>query len=973
MDIRTTNKFAFIGAKPMWAFILLSISLNIFGQAKLDGTEVSLPLDESIRYGQLKNGFTYYIKSLSEPQPKLQMNLFIKAGSNDSEKEEINISHAVEHLAFKATRNFPEGIGQSEEIKNAGMTIYDFNAFSSKKSTDYYFMAPSNNTEALKTGLNYFRDIADGLLMTEENIKVVKGELRQEYLMKVQDPEKLEAQTRLKSNIFPCSHDYTNFVGQQARMDPRTVRAFYKNYYRPNLMGITIIGNTNDMDQLETLIKKAFSDLKNPPHPKKLRNCDSLYFKRPQQFYTVERKADPSKLVPNKKVNIHLYYRDPETYYNLTNSRGLKELLLTDLLVEVLDRRFSDISKGYSLFTIQNGSLYGEAMLAGLLVEAEVDNELYERAFQEILKGLVQLEKHGISEEEFQELKENFSHKLDSRREDPKYWKDQIYAHLIIGEALPAKKRQMQKDFVQNLTLLKFNEFIAGFLSKSPDDIGIIAPTGSEALNLKEDQVRSWIKEQQKLPIERFVYSKNLKSLLRPEQVRSLKEDIQYKVKSKANDLKEYYLENGLRLVIQSVEPASEMDKGKVVMNGFSRKAICSVSEEEYFSAIFAPEIILNLGVDGFSKHDVEQHMKEKGLYPGVLSFYVDYNESGIQAFAKVDQLETILQLLYLYITSPNKNKNEFKSWKKDKVETFIGSEFLEFYLAIKEKTGDPSITDYFRGRKSLSGGLELIEGIKETDLNEALKHFNHFFGDAKDLTLVVSGDFKFDKVTPTLVKYFGNLPSGTSRATTCTDKKKIDLPKSYEMISIPSPPSSEHKNVKYGWMYIKDAPGSHNWKEELKVEVLGKLANIKGWDLRFKQGFAIYDVMVIGELKKNMMRYEISSYLDLVPEQYPGVRKEFHKIIDKLKTDLVSKEDLQQAVRYVASQRNKLDGSPGMIQQRNEQLFDHYRYGQVLASPVEMKEYLDSLTPKDMQRVAKEFFQEKYLYEFTMKENPLK
>ena len=120
-------------------------------------------------------------------------------------------------------------------------------------------------------------------------------------------------------------------------------------------------------------------------------------------------------------------------------------------------------------------------------------------------------------------------------------------------------------------------------------------------------------------------------------------------------------------------------------------------------------------------------------------------------------------------------------------------------------------------------------------------------------------------------------------------------------------------------------------------------------------------------------MRYEISSYLDLVPEQYPGVRKEFHKIIDKLKTDLVSKEDLQQAVRYVASQRNKLDGSPGMIQQRNEQLFDHYRYGQVLASPVEMKEYLDSLTPKDMQRVAKEFFQEKYLYEFTMKENPLK
>ncbi|SDL28391.1 Predicted Zn-dependent peptidase [Salinimicrobium catena] len=973
MDTKTNNKSTFIGAKRVWTFLLLVVSLNTAAQTEWNGTIDSLPLDENIRYGQLKNGFTYYIKSLSEQQSKLQMNLYVKAGSNHSKKDEINISHAVEHLAFKATKNFPEGIGQSEEIKDVGMTIYDLQAFSGSKYTEYFFNAPGNNKKALKTGLIYFKDIVDGLLFTDEDIEVVRGELRQEYLLKIQDPKKIEADTRLTSSIYPCSHDHTNFLSQQAKMDPQTVRAFYEDFYRPDLMAVSVIGAIRDIDQLETLIIKAFGDLNNPKNPKKPKNCDSLYFKRPQQFFTIERKTDPSKLVPNKKVNFHLFYRDPETFYNWSNSQGLKKLMLTDLLVELLVRRFADISKGCSLFCIQNASLYEEDMLAGLLIEAEADNDLYKVAFQEIQKSLAQLEKHGISEEEFQQLKQSYSRNaLSDRGEDPRYWKEQIFSHFVLGEALPAQKKQMQKDFIDNLSLRKFNDYLERFLSTGPDDIGIIAPTGSEALNLQEDQVRSWIEEQKKEPVEEFVYSEVSKTLLRPEQVKNLNKKVHYKEKFKARNIKEYDLENGLKLIAQSIEPGSENDKGKIVINGFSGKGVCTIPQEEYYSAIFAPEIILNSGINGFSKHEVEQHMQENGLYPGVLSFYVDYNESGIQGFVEVDQLENLLQLLYLYITSPNESEKEFQKWKKDKLESFTSSEAVEFYHFIKEKTGDPSITDYFKGRKSLFGSLETTEGIGETDLNEARKYFKYFFGDATDFTIVVSGDFEIDEVAPTLVKYFGNLPSGTSKVTTCTTKTETSLPKGPEMFVVPTPPHFDHKNVKYGWKYIKDAPKSDNWKDQMEVEVLGKLANIRGWDLRFKHGFAIYDVLVLGELNKKMNRYEISSYLDLMPEQYSAVRKEVHKIFKDLKSNLVSKEDLHQAVRYVASKRHKLYGSPGTIQKRNEQLFDHYKYGQALASPDEMKEYLVSLTPKDIRRLANKFFQDKNLYEFVMKENEL-
>ena len=42
------------------------------------------------------------------------------------------------------------------------------------------------------------------------------------------------------------------------------------------------------------------------------------------------------------------------------------------------------------------------------------------------------------------------------------------------------------------------------------------------------------------------------------------------------------------------------MDKGKLVINGFSKKGLCNLPKEQFYSALFAPEIVMNGGIKVF-------------------------------------------------------------------------------------------------------------------------------------------------------------------------------------------------------------------------------------------------------------------------------------------------------------------------------------------------------------------------------------
>ena len=91
--------------KKLTLIFASAMLLLAFGplQAQLDPMS-PLPLDESVRYGVLENGMTYYIKANQEPRERASFYIIQNVGALLEEDHQNGLAHFLEHMAFKGTK-----------------------------------------------------------------------------------------------------------------------------------------------------------------------------------------------------------------------------------------------------------------------------------------------------------------------------------------------------------------------------------------------------------------------------------------------------------------------------------------------------------------------------------------------------------------------------------------------------------------------------------------------------------------------------------------------------------------------------------------------------------------------------------------------------------------------------------------------------------------------------------------------------
>ena len=65
-----------------------------------------LPIDPKIRYGQLNNGLTYYIRHNAQPKDRADFFIAQNVGSIAEDENQRGLAHFLEHMAFDGTKNF---------------------------------------------------------------------------------------------------------------------------------------------------------------------------------------------------------------------------------------------------------------------------------------------------------------------------------------------------------------------------------------------------------------------------------------------------------------------------------------------------------------------------------------------------------------------------------------------------------------------------------------------------------------------------------------------------------------------------------------------------------------------------------------------------------------------------------------------------------------------------------------------------
>ncbi len=200
----------------------------------------------------LKNGLEVVlipIKNVFSVDAKLT----VRVGSQYETKELSGISHFLEHMNFKGTKNKPnhalltKSIDENGGLQNAS-TGYDF--------TSYYAHI---GFEYLECILDFLSDIFVNSIFPEEEFQKEKGVVIEEIRM-YEDLPRVKAEELMLEALYGDQPAGRNIAGTEKNilnMNRSQMVAFYKKYYHPKNATLFVMGNF-DNAQTKKLIKKYF-------------------------------------------------------------------------------------------------------------------------------------------------------------------------------------------------------------------------------------------------------------------------------------------------------------------------------------------------------------------------------------------------------------------------------------------------------------------------------------------------------------------------------------------------------------------------------------------------------------------------------------------------------------------------------------------------------------------------------------------
>ncbi|QQR97726.1 MAG: insulinase family protein [Sphingobacteriales bacterium] len=226
-----------------------------------------LPLDKTVTYGTLPNGLKYYIKQNSKPENRVEFRLAVNAGSNQEDDNQRGLAHFLEHMAFNGSKNFKKN-DLVNFLEGVGVKFgAHLNAYTSFDETVYMLQLPTDKKEVLDKGLLVLEDWASGLNFDSLEIEKERGVVVSEWR------SGLGPNMRMLYKFLPTYY-YQSRYAERLPIGDTTIlkncaherlKSFYKDWYRPDLMAIMIVGDVN-VEEMEAEIKSRFSDLKNPQY-----------------------------------------------------------------------------------------------------------------------------------------------------------------------------------------------------------------------------------------------------------------------------------------------------------------------------------------------------------------------------------------------------------------------------------------------------------------------------------------------------------------------------------------------------------------------------------------------------------------------------------------------------------------------------------------------------------------------------------
>ncbi|WP_220399588.1 M16 family metallopeptidase [Filimonas effusa] len=703
-----------------------------------------LPLDTAVRIGKLPNGFTYFIRHNEEPKERVLLYLVNKVGSILETEEQRGLAHFIEHMSFNGTKNFPKN-ELVDYLERSGVRFgADLNAYTSFDETVYQLPLPTKDKELLKNGFRIMRDWAQEATLDETEINKERGVIIEEKRLRKGADERMREQywSQLLNHSryadrMPIGIDTVLLYGK-----PETLRAFYRDWYRPDQQALVVVGDI-DVAETEKMVKSLFATLKNPVSLKK-RTRYTIPLTGKDQYLIA---TDPE----NTTTSAEILWKQPEE--KLVTDVDYRKAVVKQLFNQMMGERYAEYYKQPQPPFIQGG-VGIQPFMGGLQLfsaSARVNNTGgLETGVKAVWREIERVKRFGFTQSELERAKQNVltsytaSWKEKSKTPSENYVKE-YQQYFLDSAAAPGIDYELAlvKQLLPGITLADVNKVPATYIKATNRDVIIMAP-GKDKAGLPDSATFSrWLQEVSRENITAYK-DEAAGTVLLPAKPAPGRIVAQTQLKDVAGIM--YTLSNGVKVV---VKPTSYKND-EIGFSAFAPGGTSLSSDKGFQSAVNASGIIGSAGVGDFDNTALGKYLTGKQV--GVKPFIGDRTQ-GVNGSAAPEDLETAMQLIYLYFTQPRKDSALFQSILNRSRPQLINR--ANDPNSVFSDTMNVVLGNYHFRRKAPS-----VEMLDQIQLDSCLEFYKARFADAAAFTFVFVGNIDTTTFKPLMENYLAALPA---------------------------------------------------------------------------------------------------------------------------------------------------------------------------------------------------------------------
>ncbi len=938
-------------------FLLLLVGLCCFTTAEAQ----QLPLDSCIRKGTLPNGLTYYVRYNNQTPGQADFYIAQRVGSILEEPQQRGLAHFLEHMAFNGTAHFPDGNGGEKSVRNwcekNGIKFgADLNAYTSIDQTVYNISnAPVTKAGVTDTCLIILHDWAGSLLLKGDEIDQERGVIHEEWRTR----RSRFASTRMMEEAMPVIYAGSKYadclpIGSMEVVDTfrhEALRDYYHKWYRPDLQGIIVVGDIN-VDEVENKIKALFAGDK-VPEGAPARNYYAVPDNKEMIIYTQADNEQPT-------LNFSLYMkRDAEP----RETRDTREAFLggykSRLAMFILRQRLANLSHEAQprvmSASCRNGSFYVTTEKEAFALNLGLMPNNPQAGIDAAIEIVEKARRYGFTEAELEHAKVQHTVNIEHRLDNKNKTRNAEYAKNIVSNFCGAEpcmnieyEAALEAEFSATVTLADVNEAMKEIVTDQNQVCTVFGPTkydGKPYTMPTKEQFKNWIERAQ----QKEYADDNKNNEVDPTFMKKLpKKGKILSKKQAANGYTEYLLSNGIKVSARQ----SDIEPNRLTINMFRLGGRSLYPDADAATLQFLGSVVRESGAADFDFLTLEKKRRGKALR---VVPYIDSEEEGVKGVCVASDLKTWLEIMYLYLTNPRKDKAIFQNMMA-KQESML-----------KNRNANPNVSYNDSLRYAVYGKSKRTEPmtadrLKEVDFERMYKIYAERFADLSGMHLIVTGDIREDDFENLMCQYVASLPGKKGMNADCKPGEHVlDIQRG----EITNVFNKEMKTPSAQTNILYTASLPYTAGNDLKLDVLSQIMRAVYTEKVREEKGGTYGVSVSGQFWKYPSEgCSMTVNFRCDPQKYEELIPIIDEQLQRMATEGPTQDQLNKVKEYEHKNYDRAVLTNGW--------WEYVRYHELRDGIDFEKDYMkkvDNLTTNDIRDFCKQLIAQKNRIQVTMKQ----